>query len=109
MGVFLQELFLPFSEILRQGVVGFFGHYVLVNLGRVLDFLVDGVGVQIHNEDSHIGLDSVEVQGSHIFLHIGHQLACLIFECQLDIIGLGTIPSLDVLLQGQDGNVGVHF
>lgn len=107
--VLLQELFLPFPEVLRQGVIGLLGHDVFLDLRGVFNFLMDRIRIQIKNIDRHITLHSIEIKRSHIFLHIGHNLPSLILEHKLQIIGLRAIASLHVLFQGEDGHEGIDF
>ena len=71
MGVVGQEIFLPLSEVVREGVIGLFRHDVLLDLVDILDFLVDGVRIEVHDVHNHVGLCPIEVEGPHLLLHIG--------------------------------------
>jgi hypothetical protein len=108
LGVFGEEVLFPLSEVLVESVVGFFGHGVLFDLVYVLDFFVDGCGVQVADQHDHAVLDSVEVKGPHIFFHLSDKGSVFVFEGEADVVGFGAVSFLYVFLEGQDGGVGVN-
>lgn len=99
---------LPFSEVFRQAVVGFFGHGVFLDLVVVFDLLEDGGGVEVHDADDHAVLDPVEVEGAHLFLHVGYDISVLVLEGESDIGRLRSVSFLDVFFEGQDSALGVN-
>lgn len=52
---------LPFPEVVRQLVVGFLAHHVLLNRAAVLNVLVNGGRVEIDDGNDHAVLDTIEV------------------------------------------------
>ena len=108
LGVFSEEALFPLSEILVKGVVGLFGHGVLFDLIDVFDFFVDRGWVEVTDQNDHAVLNSVEVESPHIFFHLGDECSVFVFECESDVVGFGAVSFLDVILEGEDGGVGVN-
>ena len=70
---------------------------------------MDGVWIQIHDVDGHVGFDAIEVQRPHVFFHLGNNFAGFGFEGEFDVVGFRAISSFDVFLESKDGHLGVKF
>jgi hypothetical protein len=68
---------------------------------------MDGGRVKIIDEDDHTILYPIKVESTHIFFHLGDDIAIFIFEGKPDVVGFGSVPFLDVFFESEDGGVGL--
>jgi len=74
----------------------------------VLDFLEDGVRIEIHDADDHTVLNPIEIEGPHFFFHVGDDISLFVLQSQSNIRRFRSISLLDVFLKGQNGALRVN-
>lgn len=99
---------LPFSEVLRELLIGLLTHGIFLNVCGVLDFFMNGVGVQIHHRDDILTAGSVEAECPHVFFHLGEDIALFVLQGESDIRGFRPISLLDDFFQSQNGDLWIQ-
>lgn len=80
MRVVLEELLLPFFEILWQFIIIFIGYHIFLNPFITLDFLKNRCRVGIYHIKNHPSLSPIASKGLKVFVQISNKNILAIFQ-----------------------------